>query len=205
MSGFYDSPVLIERFLASVSAENLPQPFIVPTDLDVIGLVAHVGTAPGGADGVTINGSVFPTSQQGGALASVSAYNLWTTANVPSILGTAVNSFTTTNTTEVIQNFPYALDYPLPGPAGTVGYETAQATSQITTAPVTAPPELYIYEMGALVAPDNTYTDYNGVTLKPAYHLHAGDVLTFVIGAGGTGASVGAAANLAITLFTKKN
>lgn len=194
-SGLNPNNVLIERFLASVSAENLPQSFVVPCDLDVVGLVANVGTAPGGSAAVKVNVSNSPTSQ----LATVAAYNLWTTGNVPTITGTAVNSFTTSTARTVVDNAPYALNYPLPGPSGTTGYETAQSTTQVTQSPVTAPPNEYVYAMGALLAPDNTYSDFNGVT-QPASIVHAGDVLTFVV----AGGSLGSSANLSVTLYCQK-
>jgi hypothetical protein len=203
-SGLYPDQILVERFASAPSVGTLAQRYPAPCDLDVIGMMLWLGTAPGTNDGITVNISNLPTSQQGGALSSVSAYNLWTATNVPTILGAGTESFTTTNALEVIENVPYALNYPLPGPTGTVGYETAQATSQITTAPVTAPPQMYKFSLNALVAPDNTYTDYNGFTAVPALSVHAGDVLSFVIAAAGTGASVGAAANLEILLYAQK-
>lgn len=198
--GIYDSPVIIERFLASVTASSLPEVFLAPCDLEVIGLMAVLGTAPGSTDGITVNISNSPTSQLG----TVSAYNLWTATSVPSILGTATKSYTTDTTRTVIENVPYALGYPLPGPTGTKGYETAQQTSQITETPVTAPPSINVFEMGALVVPDGTYTDFNGATLVPANIVHAGDVLSFVVAAAGTNNSVGAAANLALSLLMQK-
>jgi hypothetical protein len=54
--------------------------------------------------------------------------------------------------------------------------------------------------MSTLVAPDNTYTDYNGITSTPASYIHAGDVLSFVI----AGASPGSAANLQMELILLK-
>lgn len=202
-SGLYQDHMNVERFLASVSASNLPQVYVAPCDLDVLGLLAVVGTAPGVNDGVTVNVNNFPTSQQGGALSSVGAYNLWTAANVPTILGSSKNSFTTSNAATVIRNLPYALNYPLPGPSGQSGYVTAQSTAQSTQTPLTAPPVLYEFGLGALVQPDNTYTDYNGI-VRSAALVSAGDVLTFTVGAAGSGASVGAAANLEILLYTQK-
>jgi hypothetical protein len=195
--GIYASRIIIERFLASVSATTLSQVFVAPFDLEVLGLIAAVGTAPGTSDGLTVNVSNSPTSQ----LANVSAYNLWTSANVPTILGTSKLSVTTDTTKTVVQNTPYALNYPLPGPSGTSGFVTAQRTTQSTETPVTAPPNMSVYELDGIVAPDNTYTDFNGATLTPASIVHAGDVLSFVVAAAGTGASVGAAANLEIVLF----
>ena len=53
------------------------------------------------------------------------------------------------------------------------------------------------------MAPDNTYTDLNGFTV-PASTVHAGDVLSFVVTAGGSAVSVGSAANLEIVLYTNK-
>ena len=202
--GLYPNSDIVERFLASVSASTLTQRFIAPADYDVIGMLLYVSTAPGATDGVSVQISNFPTSQQGGSNSSVSAYNLWTTANLPTILGTNTTNAVTSNSTTVIENIPYALNYPLPGPAGSVGYATAQATSQTTTNPVVAPPSLYKFQMtGGLVVPDNTYTDYNGITAATSI-IHAGDVLSFVVGAAGSNASVGSAANLEIALYLSK-
>jgi hypothetical protein len=203
--GLYPSDVLIERFLASVTASTLAQVFVAPCDMEVFGLLAHLGTAPGAGDGVTVNISNSPTSQIG----LVSAYNLWTAANVPTILGTAVTNIGTSTpdtfygNQNLTVNKPYALNYPLPGPTGTSGYTTAQATSQTTEAPVTSPPVQYVPQLGAFTAPDNTYTDYNGNTAS-ALAVHAGDVLSFVIAAAGVSVSVGAAANLEIVLYAAK-
>ena len=44
----------------------------------------------------------------------------------------------------VNQNTPYAVNYPLPGPSGSVGYKTAQATSTVTEMPVVTPPTIAI-------------------------------------------------------------
>jgi hypothetical protein len=52
--------------------------------------------------------------------------------------------------------------------------------------------------MGALVAPDNTYTDFNGFT-SAASHVHAGDILTFVVGG-----TAGSSANLEVVLYCQK-
>ena len=207
-TGLYPNLELVERFLGSVSATTLTQRFIAPCDLDILGMALYVSTAPGATDGVIVNVSNSPTSQlpatapSGAANQSVAAYNLWTSANAPSILGTATNNLTVTNT-GVIENVPYALNYPLPGPSGTTGFKTAQSTSQTTETPVTAPPTIYEYGIAPLVAPDNTYTDLNGFTV-PASTVHAGDVLSFVVTAGGSAVSVGSAANLEIVLYTNK-
>lgn len=195
MAGLYASSILIERSLATVVAGDLTPVFVAPCDLDVVGLLAHVTTAPGAGDEVTVNILNTPTSQS----ANVAAYDLWTTANVPTISGVALSSVGTTTSVAVIDNRPYALDYPLPGPAGTSGFETAQSTSYITQTPVTAPPQEYRYELDPYVAPDNTYTDFNGVVGTPASVVHAGDVLTFVVGG-----TVGAAADLEVVLFVNK-
>jgi hypothetical protein len=194
-SGLYADMELIERFQASVSAATLAQPFLVPCDLEVQGLLAYAGTAPGSTNSVTINCSNSPTSQ----IAGVSAYNLWTAANAPVITGSSKTNFTTLAPT-VIKNVPYALNYPLPGAAGTAGYVTAQSTSQTTQSPVLAPPTMIEYGISTLVPPDNTYTDLNGITGTPASYLHAGDILSFVI----SGASLGSVANLEIVLFALK-
>jgi hypothetical protein len=194
-SGLYPNAEIVERFQASVSAANLAQPFIAPCDLDIIGLLAVVGTAPGSTNVMTLNVNNSPTSQ----LANVSAYNLWTAANVPGITGTSTKSFATSTTQTLIENIPYPLNYPLPGPSGTRGYVTAQATSQTTETPVVAPPTMAVYQLLGLTPPDNTYTDFNGVASTPASLIHAGDVLTFVVGG-----AVGSAANLAISLYMQK-
>lgn len=207
-SGLYPDVILIERFLASVTASTLSQKFIAPVDLEVLGMVMTVGTAPGSNNGVILNVSNFPTSQQGGTNASVSAYNLWTATNAPTILGTGTNNAGTTNSTTLVYNAPYALNYPLPGPTGTAGFQTAQSAAQTTETPVVAPPTVFQFKSAGLVAPDNTYNDYNfGVTgvVSPASVVHAGDVLSFVITGGGSGASVGSAANLeAVLVCTKR-
>jgi hypothetical protein len=198
-SGLYPADLIIERYLSSVSAETLGQKFVAPVDLDVLGIVAILGTAPGANDGLVINVSNTPTSQTG-----VSAYNLWTAANAPSILGTSTANYTTTTAITVVENTPYPVNYPFPGTSGTVGYKTAQSTSTSVSTPVVTPPTISIYQMSALVAPDNTYTDFNGYTL-PALYVHAGDVLSFVLTAGGTGASVGASASLELVLYAAKH
>lgn len=195
-SGLYPDIEVIERYLSSVATGNMVQPFIAPCDLDIIGLVAHVGTAPGGSTLLTINVSNSPTSQ----LSVVSAYSLWTTANAPGILGTATNSFSVANPATVIKNVPYALNYPLPGPSGQSGYVTAQSQSQTTQSPVVAPPTQTEYGLSApLVGPDAVYNDLNGVS-QPASWVHAGDILTFVL----SGAA-GSAANLGISIYASKH
>jgi hypothetical protein len=190
---------LIERFLSSYAAGSITQKFIAPCDLEVQGLLANIGTAPGGSASVLFNISNSPTSQ----LSVVSPYNMWTTANTPTISGTNTNSFTTSVTSTVVKNLPYALNYPLPGPSGTVGYTTAQATAQTTETPVTSPPTLALYQLGALTPPDNTYTDYNGITGTSAGYIHAGDILTFTVAAG-TGGAGSAAGTVEIVLFALK-
>lgn len=205
--GLYPDTEMVERFLGSVAAGNITQRFIAPFDLDVLGVLLSVSAAPGSTDGVIFNVSNSPTSQlsssQGGT--AVSAYNLWTAANAPSILGTATTYPVAPATfTSLVDNFPYAQNYPLPGPSGTTGYVTAQSTTQTTESPVTSPPTFYKYGMNGISVPDNTYTDYNGVTLSPASYVHAGDVLTFVLSAGGASVSVGSAANLEMLLLVSK-
>jgi hypothetical protein len=198
-AGLYPDRVVIERFSASPGDGNIAQRFIAPFDIEVLGMALYSATAPGSTNVMTVNVSNFPTSQQGGAFSSVGAYNLWTAANVPSVTGSATSNLVTSNTTALVENLPYALNYPLPGPAGTIGYETAQATSQITTNPVTAPPTVYQFKLASgLVAPDNTYLDYNSI-LTTAGTVHGGDVLTFVVGG-----TVGSAANLEIILYGDK-
>ena len=206
MAGLYPAPVIVERNSSSSAAATLFPPFVAPDDLEVFGIVLNLGTAPGAGDGVAVNVSNSPTAQlsasQGGT--AVSAFNLWTTANRPTILGANTTSPGVPATfTSLAINKPYAVNYPLPGPSGTVGYITAQATTQTTETPVVTPPTTYKYGISGLVAPDNTYTDYNGVTGSPATIVHAGDVLTFVISAAGASVSVGAAANLEIVLYAQ--
>ena len=211
-SGLYQDHIIANVFLASVTATTLGQKWVAPADADVLGCIINLGTAPGTNDGITVNVNNSPTSQTGGPGTNVAAYNLWTATNVPTILGTATNNLTVTQNDTfygaqpLIKNQPYALNYPLPGPSGTVGYVTAQSTAQTTEVPVTSPPVQYFFGLSGYgsVAPDATYTDYNGNTLTPASVLHAGDVLSFVIAAAGSGASVGAAANLNIELVCAK-
>jgi hypothetical protein len=198
-TGLYPDNIVVERYLLNLADETLVQPFVAPFDIDVLGLLATVAVAPGAGNKFNVNVSNFPTSQQGGALASVSAYNLWTAANVPTISGTATASYTTSNSGTVIENQPYALNYPFPGPAGTVAYQTSQATAQTTSNPVTAPPVTYQYKLVPPVGPDATYTDYNGNTL-PASLVHAGDVLSFTL----NGTGPGSASGLSIVLFGSK-
>ena len=205
-TGLYQDHEIVERFVTSPSVQTITQRFVAPYDADVLGCLLWLGTAPGATNGVAVNVSVSPTSQIGGSGTTVSAYNLWTTANQPSILGTATNNMTVSQVATV-KNQPYALNYPLPGPSGTSGYVTAQSTLQTTETPVTAPPNQYNVGINPLygsVAPDNTYTDYNGYTLVPASKLHAGDILTFSIIAAGASVSVGSAANLNIQLVMSK-
>jgi hypothetical protein len=203
--GVYPDRVFVERFSASPSAGNVAQLYPVPQDLNVLGMMLVVGTAPGGTSTVTVNISVFPTSQQG-QVGSINpppgSYNMWTSKNVPTITGTATNSFTTTNTTAFgPTNAPYALNYPLPGPSGTVGYTTAQtqAAGILTTeTPTTAPPFTYKAQLTPITAPDNTYTSTDA-TGDSAAKAHSGDIWTFVIGG-----SIGSAANLEMLLVAIK-
>lgn len=212
-SGLYQDHLIFTNFLASVAAVNpMIQRFVAPVDVDVLGMILFSSAAPGASNGVVLNVTVTPTSQTGGSGTNVSAYSLWTAANAPSILGTATTNLTVVQSSTfygnqtLTTNVPYALNYPLPGPSGTQGYTTAQTSVLTTETPVTAPPTSYrtsITGYGS-VAPDNTYTDYNGNTLTPASLVHAGDILSFVITAGGTNVSVGSAANLTCELVCSK-
>lgn len=195
-AGLYPADFVIERYVSGlVAAGSLPQVLLAPCDLDVLGLMAWVGTAPGGTDSLTINISDSPTSQTG-----VAPYNLWSAAAVPTITGASQASFSTSTARSVIENEPYALDYPLPGPVGTSGFVTAQSSSVTTISPVIAPPSIAIYELNALTAPDEVYVDFNGFAGTPASAVHAGDVLTFVVGG-----VPGAAADLSVALFVVKH
>jgi hypothetical protein len=196
-SGLYSNIELVERNQAAYSAAAIAQPFLCPCDMDVVGLAMYIGTAPGGTAGVTCNISNSPTSQ----LASVAAYNLWTAANTPTISGTNKGNQVATSTT-VINNQPYAVNYPFPGPSGSSGYKTAQQTTLTTETPVVAPPTISEYGVAPLVAPDNTYTDLNGVTQAASY-IHAGDVLTFTVAAG-TGGAGSAAGVVELVLYLLK-
>jgi hypothetical protein len=198
-AGLYADIEIVERFLSSYAAGNITQKFVCPCDMEVQGLLALIGTAPGGSASVAFNVSVSPTSQ----LASVSAYNLWTTANAPAVVGNATTTFTTSTSQSLIKNVPYALNYPLPGAPGSTGYTTAQATSQTTDSPVTSPPTMANYQMGPLTPPDNTYTDFNGITGTPASYVHAGDVLTFSLAAG-TGGAGSAGGTVEVALYMLK-
>lgn len=200
-AGLYPDVELVERWIAgSVSTGNIAQIFAAPCDLDVVGMYLYAVTAPGAATTATVNVNNFPTSQQGGSGTTVSAYNLWTAANVPSIVNTAHSNLSVVQTLTVIKPSPYALNYPLPGPSGTSGFVTAQQTALTTETPVTAPPVQYQFQMSGLVAPDNTYTDYNGNTGSSASYVHAGDILTFVVGG-----TAGSLANLEIVLYVIKH
>ena len=207
-AGLYQDHYVIERFLASVSATTIAQRAVVPFDADVLGMVLWLGTAAGGTSGVNVNVSDLATTQQnvtGAANTGPAAYNLWTAANVPTITGTATTNLKQVNTT-LVQNSPYALNYPLPGPTGTQGYVTAQSNVLTTQSPVTAPPSIIKPTLTPLfgsAAPDNTFVSLNGFT-DPASTVHAGDVLSFVITAGGSGVSLGSAANLNIQLVCSK-
>jgi hypothetical protein len=195
-SGLFPDIEIIERFLASVTTGSMVQPFVAPCDLDIVGLVASVATAPGSTNLLTVNISNSPTSQ----ISVVSAYNLWTTANAPGILGTATKSFSAANPPTVIKNVPYALNYPLPGPSGASGYVTSQSASQTTQSPVVAPPSMTEYGItSGIVAPDNVYNDLNGIS-QPASWVHAGDILTFVLSG-----TAGSAASISISLYASKH
>jgi hypothetical protein len=196
-SGLYSNIELVERFLSSYSAGAITQKFLCPVDMDIVGLGLLIGTAPGAGAAITCQIQASPTSQ----LASVAAYNLWTTANVPTISGTNTSNLVAANTT-VNQNTPYAVNYPFPGPSGTSGYKTAQATALTVETPVVTPPTITEVGISGLVAPDNTYTDINGVT-QPASYVHAGDVLTFTIAAG-TGGAGSAAGTVEAVLYLLK-
>lgn len=201
-AGVYADIEIVERFLAAYAVGNVTQKFVCPCDLEVQGLLGLIGTAPGGVASVALNISNSPTSQ----LATVAPYNLWTAASAPSITGNANTSFTTSTNQSLIKNLPYALNYPLPGnivSGGNTGYYTAQSTAQATQSPATAPPTMANYQMGPLTAPDNTYTDFNGISNTPAGFLHAGDVLTFSVAAG-TGGAGAAAGSLEIVLYCLK-
>lgn len=196
-SGLYSNIEIVERFQSAYSAAAITQKFLCPCDMDVVGLGLLIGTAPGANAAITCQVQNSPTSQ----LSVVSAYNLWTTANVPTISGTNTGNLLAANTT-VNQNTPYAVNYPFPGPSGSVGYKTAQATSTVTETPVVTPPTIAIPGISGLVAPDNTYSDINGAT-QPATYVHAGDVLTFTVAAG-TGGAGSAAGTLEIVLYLLK-
>lgn len=211
-TGLYQDHFIVERFVANPTAQTVAQRYVAPVDLDVLGLVLWLGTAPGtsAVTGLSVNITDTPTSQTGGPGTSVAPYSLWTAANVPSIANTATTNLTVVQSNtffgaqQLVLNSPYALNYPLPGPSGTQGYITAQSTSQTTETPVTSPPVIYrtgITGYGG-VAPDATYTDYNGITGTPASVVRAGDVLAFVIA--GLSNGIGSAANLNIELIASK-
>lgn len=213
MPGLFQSPVLAERFYSAVTVGNLAQPFVAPCDLEVISLVGRVGTAPGAGNTFTVNVNVTPTSQQVGLPSGVTAipsYNLWSSANVPTISGTSTTTFVTSASdadlgTLLLLNEPYALNYPLPGPlngpytdgTGVSGFYTAQSTSQQVQEPVVSPPPMYEYGMTTPVRPDAQYNDINGIS-QPTYWVHAGDVLTFTVGG-----TVGSAADLSLVLYSQ--
>ena len=207
-TGLYQDHFIVERFVSSPSSQTIGQKYVAPVDLDILGLIIVLGTAPGtsAVTGITVNVSNTSTSQTGGGGTTVAAYNLWTAANVPTVAFNATTNLTVSQSNtfygaqQLVNNNPYALNYPLPGPSGTVGYTTAQATALTTETPVTSPPVIYRYAITGFgaVAPDSVYTDYNGVTGTPASLVHAGDVLSFVVTQLSNG--IGAAANANIEL-----
>ena len=210
-AGVYPNFVTVERFMATVAAGAITTPlraWVAPVDLEVVGVTMSVSAAPGGTGGVVLNIQNTPSSQLANTGVApnpnVAAYNLWTTANAPSILGagTLYPSMPAAYPT-IITPQAYAQNYPFPGPAGTVGYTTAQSQTSTTSNPVLAPPNSYRFGPNLMVQPDNTYTDYNNV-VAPASIVHAGDVLLFNVAAGGSGNSVGSAANLEVVLLLVK-
>jgi hypothetical protein len=203
--GLYPNGTVIERFLATVTPQTLGQRIQIVADGDLIGMVLYVSTAPGTGNGVSVNLSCVPTSQITNVPAAaqnqsvVSPYNLWSSTNVPTILGSATASWVSAPALATVANVPYALNYPMPGPSGTSGLKTAQATLPTTETPVTSPQATYQYEMANPYPPDLSYLDMNG-QLQPTYRVHAGDILSCVVSAAGANVSVGSAANLLMTL-----
>jgi hypothetical protein len=195
-AGVYADLEIVERWSPTVAAGSLngfAQPFIAPCDMEIQGLVASVGTAPGSTNVVSINLAITPVSQ------GIAGYNAYTAANVPTIGATGTRSYVISSSQTLIKNAPYALNYPLPGPSGTVGYSTAQSTSTTTQSPVTTPPTMANYQMLNLTPPDNTYTDLNGVTGTSAGYLHAGDSMLVLIAG-----TAGSAANMEVVIYALK-
>ena len=77
-----------------------------------------------------------------------------------------------------------------------------QSTAQTTDSPVVTPPTIKEYYVTGIVAPDNTYTDLNGVVQSAGY-VHAGDVLTWTVAAG-TGGAGSAAGTVELVLYCLK-
>ena len=205
-SGLYPNTESIERSAATATSGWAFTPFITPVDLDVVGMAVWVATALSSAQTLTVNATVTPNSQLAAASSTgmSATYNLWTTANVPTVASTGATpagngkfSYTLTDTYVVKPGYGYALNYPLPGAtgAGTTGYITAQASTKGSNVNASASAPTFV-ELGALVltAPDNVYIGVNdlvgyggtGVATTPANIIHAGDTMTFTITASGT-------------------
>jgi hypothetical protein len=208
--GLYPNAIVIERYLASVTPQTLGQRLQIVADADCLGMVLYTTTAPGTGNGVSVNLSCVPTSQitnvpAGAANQSVvSPYNLWSTTNVPTLLGSATQSWVSQPLPTYVFNTPYALNYPMPGPSGTSGLKTAQQALPTTETPVTSAPPFYQYNMSTPYPPDLSYVDMNGQT-QPTMRVHEGDILSFVVTAAGVNNSVGSAANLLISLAFAKS
>lgn len=201
-TGLFQDHKIVERSLASVSVEALPFPglFIAPTDYEVVGLLLYIGTAPGATHAVSVNCAVTAVSQVGASsLITPNPYNMWTTANVPTITGTAQSNIVAVQNQTLVNPNPYNLNYPLPGQSPVTGYETAQSPTTGTFTAVTTPPLVTKFQMSALTPPDNTYVDYNGITTAASI-LHTGDLVSFVV----SGSSLGSSANLQMELVLNK-
>ena len=205
-SGLYPNTENVERSAAASTTTWAFTPFFTPIDLDVVGMAVYVPVALTTTQTLTVNATVTPNSQIAAASSSgISAtYNLWTTANVPTVAGPTATpagngkfNYTLTDTYVVKPGYGYALNYPLPGApnASTTGYVTAQAATKGSNSGASASAPNFV-ELGApvLTAPDNVYIGINdlalyggtGVATTPANIIHAGDTVTFTITSSGT-------------------
>jgi hypothetical protein len=205
-SGLYPNTESIERYAAASTTTWSFSPFITSIDLDVIGMAVYLTTALSSAQTLKVNATVTPNSQIAAASSTGvdTTYNLWTTANVPTVASTGATpagngrfNYTLADTYVVKPGYGYALNYPLPGaPDGsTTGFITAQQTTKGSNSGAAAYAPNFV-ELGApvLKAPDNVYIGINdlaiyggtGVATTPANIIHAGDTMTFTVTSSGT-------------------
>lgn len=212
-SGLYLNTETIERYASTATSgwTFAPNKYVTPIDIEVQGMYLLFTGATASTGSVTANVSVIPTSQvaaTGGAVVGTSngvlnnvgqtgtTYNLWTSTNVPTIVGTAatpagngLNNITITDTSAIRAGYGYSLNYPLPGaPDGsTSGFITAQQLTKGTNAGAsTTAPNAVILGAPVLKAPDNVYFGINDLTTyggtgyatTPANLIHAGDVIS---------------------------
>lgn len=213
-SGLYGNIEVIERYVGTYNGTT--NAFVAPCDLDIVGGILYTGTALTATQTAYVNIAVTPTTQvaaTGGGVVGASngvlnnvgqtgtTYNLWSTANRPTVVG-ATGGVTTNLVnanaylTKAGQGYPQ--NYPFPGPAGTVGYTTAQSTTSTTSNPKVTATTFVDFGIATLVAPDTTYFGVNdlvtyggtGYASQPANIVHAGDILSFAFNGSGTATTV---------------